>query len=205
MRVLSPGKLRGMGQIASTRGVITVTAIDHRGSLEAMLKRAMPGQPIGFRGDGAARSLRITRALAPLSTGRAARSAPRRSRPVPRRRSPATPARPVPRGVRLRRPGRGPPDRDDQGLERRQASSGWARVGVKRAALLPPRRAGRRRSRRRSWSAWPRTAGATTSRSCSSRCRTPSGPASRRRAPSSRGSKTAVVIEFGPAAWARSA
>jgi len=67
MRVLSPGKLRGMEQIASARGVIAVTAIDHRGSLETMLKRAMPGQPIGFR-EMAGEKLRITRALAPLST-----------------------------------------------------------------------------------------------------------------------------------------
>jgi len=37
-----------MRQIAGPRGIITVTAIDHRGSLEAMLKRALPGQPIGF-------------------------------------------------------------------------------------------------------------------------------------------------------------
>jgi tagatose-1,6-bisphosphate aldolase len=56
-----------MAQIASARGVIAVTAIDHRGSLEAMLERAMPGQPIGFR-EMAGEKLRIARALAPLST-----------------------------------------------------------------------------------------------------------------------------------------
>jgi tagatose-1,6-bisphosphate aldolase len=67
MRALSPGKLRGMRQIASPRGVITVTAIDHRGSLEAMLKRARPGQAIGFA-EMASEKLRIARALAPLST-----------------------------------------------------------------------------------------------------------------------------------------
>ena len=67
MRDLSPGKLRGMRQIASARGVIAVTAVDHRGSLEAMLKRTMPGRPIGFA-EMAAEKLRITRALAPLST-----------------------------------------------------------------------------------------------------------------------------------------
>ena len=67
MRILSPGKLRGMGQIASPRGIITVTAIDHRGSLEAMLKRALPGRPIGFA-EMASEKLRIARALAPLST-----------------------------------------------------------------------------------------------------------------------------------------
>ena len=67
MRVLSPGKLRGMRQIASARGVIAVTAVDHRGSLEAMLKRTMPGRPIGFA-EMAAEKLRITRVLAPLST-----------------------------------------------------------------------------------------------------------------------------------------
>jgi tagatose-1,6-bisphosphate aldolase len=53
--------------MASERGVIAVTAIDHRGSLEAMLKRTMPGRPIGFA-EMAAEKLRITRALAPLST-----------------------------------------------------------------------------------------------------------------------------------------
>ena len=67
MRVLSPGKLRGMAQIASARGIITVTAIDHRGSLEAMLKRALPGRPIGFA-EMTSEKLRITRALASLST-----------------------------------------------------------------------------------------------------------------------------------------
>jgi tagatose-1,6-bisphosphate aldolase len=67
MRVLSAGKQRAMTQMASPRGVIAVTAIDHRGSLEAMLARAMPGQAIGFA-EMAAEKLRITRALAPLST-----------------------------------------------------------------------------------------------------------------------------------------
>ena len=67
MRVLSPGKLRGMRQIASPRGIIAVTAIDHRGSLEAMLKRTLPGRPVGFP-EMAGEKLRITRALAPLST-----------------------------------------------------------------------------------------------------------------------------------------
>ncbi len=67
MRVLSPGKLRGMEQIASARGVIAVTAIDHRGSLEAMLKRALPGGR-SASAEMAEEKLRIARALAPLST-----------------------------------------------------------------------------------------------------------------------------------------
>jgi tagatose 1,6-diphosphate aldolase len=67
MRALSPGKLRAMRQIAGPRGIITVTAIDHRGSLEAMLKRALPGRAIGFA-EMAGEKLRIARALAPLST-----------------------------------------------------------------------------------------------------------------------------------------
>ena len=67
MQALSPGKLRGMRQIAGPTGIITVTAIDHRGSLEGMLKRAMPGQAIGFA-EMAGEKLRIAQALAPLST-----------------------------------------------------------------------------------------------------------------------------------------
>jgi tagatose 1,6-diphosphate aldolase len=67
MRAPSPGKLRGMRQIAGPRGIITVTAIDHRGSLETMLKRALPGRAIGFA-EMAGEKLRIARALAPLST-----------------------------------------------------------------------------------------------------------------------------------------
>ena len=67
MRVLSVGKLRGMRQIASARGVIAVTAIDHRGSLETLLQRAMPGRPVGF-GEMVAEKSRMARALAPLST-----------------------------------------------------------------------------------------------------------------------------------------
>src|SRR5262245_60487108 len=67
MRGLSAGKLRGMRQIADARDIIAVTAIDHRGSLEAMLARALPGRPIGFA-EMAGEKLRIARVLAPLST-----------------------------------------------------------------------------------------------------------------------------------------
>jgi tagatose 1,6-diphosphate aldolase len=67
VRVLTPGKLRGMTRIGSPRGVIAVTAIDHRASLEAMLARARPGRPNGFA-ELAAEKVRIARALAPLST-----------------------------------------------------------------------------------------------------------------------------------------
>jgi tagatose 1,6-diphosphate aldolase len=67
MRILSPGKLRGMRQIASPRSVIAVTALDHRGSLEAMLARARPGRSIGFP-EMVAEKVRMARVLAPLST-----------------------------------------------------------------------------------------------------------------------------------------
>ena len=67
MRVLSLGKLRGMSQIGSARGVIAVTAIDHRGSLESVLQRTMAGRRIGFA-EMAAEKVRMARALAPLST-----------------------------------------------------------------------------------------------------------------------------------------
>jgi tagatose 1,6-diphosphate aldolase len=67
MRIPSPGKLRGMRQIASPAGVIAVTALDHRGSLEAMLARARPGRPIGFP-EMVAEKVRMARVLSPLST-----------------------------------------------------------------------------------------------------------------------------------------
>jgi tagatose-1,6-bisphosphate aldolase len=37
-----------MTQMASAGGVIAVAAIDHRGSLQAMLERAAAGRPVGF-------------------------------------------------------------------------------------------------------------------------------------------------------------
>ena len=45
---LSPGKLRGIQQVANAQGVITVTALDHRGSLKQSLQRAMPDRTIGY-------------------------------------------------------------------------------------------------------------------------------------------------------------
>jgi tagatose 1,6-diphosphate aldolase len=67
MATLTVGKQRGMQQISNGRGVITVTAIDHRGSLKRMLEKAMPGRSIGFA-EVVAEKLRMTRVLGPLST-----------------------------------------------------------------------------------------------------------------------------------------
>ena len=67
MLFLTIGKQRGMQQIANERGIITVTAIDHRGSLKKMLEKAMPGRAIGFD-EIVTEKLRMTRILAPLST-----------------------------------------------------------------------------------------------------------------------------------------
>ena len=137
-----PGKLRGMRQIAGPRGIITVTAIDHRGSLEAMLKRALAGPRDRLRRDGGREAPDRAGARAPVDSG-AARPAPRRPHPVPRRGPRAGGPHHVPRGVRLRGGGRGAAHRDHPRMERRedQAHGRGRREG---APLLPPRGAGRR-------------------------------------------------------------
>lgn len=64
---LSLGKLRGIQQLANARGVITVTALDHRGSLRQSLQRAMPDQTIGYA-EVVAEKLRMVRVFAPHSS-----------------------------------------------------------------------------------------------------------------------------------------
>ena len=66
MRTLTLGKLQGMRRIASARGVIAVTALDHRGSLQSVLEQ-VTGRPVGFA-ELAAEKIRMGRVLAPLST-----------------------------------------------------------------------------------------------------------------------------------------
>ncbi|GAB4451510.1 MAG: hypothetical protein Kow0031_34060 [Anaerolineae bacterium] len=39
MHTLTLGKLRGLQQIANESGIFTISALDHRGSLEKMLRR----------------------------------------------------------------------------------------------------------------------------------------------------------------------
>lgn len=45
---LALGNMRGMQQLANVQGVITLTALDHRGSLRQILQRAMPDRAIGY-------------------------------------------------------------------------------------------------------------------------------------------------------------
>lgn len=63
---ISLGKLRGIQQLANAQGVITVTALDHRGSLKQSLQRAMPGRTIGYA-EVVAEKLRMARIFAPHS------------------------------------------------------------------------------------------------------------------------------------------
>jgi tagatose 1,6-diphosphate aldolase len=62
-----PGKSRGIQQLANTRGVITVTALDHRGSLKQSLQRAMPDRTIGYA-EVVAEKLRMVRVFAQHSS-----------------------------------------------------------------------------------------------------------------------------------------
>lgn len=61
------GKLRGIQQVANARGIITVTALDHRGSLKQSLQRAMPDRQIGYA-EVVAEKLRMARVFAPHSS-----------------------------------------------------------------------------------------------------------------------------------------
>ncbi len=64
---LFPGKLRGIQQVANAQGVITVTALDHRGSLKQSLQRARPDRTIGYA-EIVAEKLRMVRVFAPHSS-----------------------------------------------------------------------------------------------------------------------------------------
>ncbi|MEI7555919.1 tagatose 1,6-diphosphate aldolase [Candidatus Chlorohelix sp.] len=61
------GKIRGMQQMANEKGIITVTAIDHRGSLKKSLQAAMPNIKVGYT-EVVTEKLRMTRVFAPHSS-----------------------------------------------------------------------------------------------------------------------------------------
>jgi tagatose 1,6-diphosphate aldolase len=61
------GKLRGIQQLANAQGVITVTALDHRGSLKQSLQRAMPDRSIGYA-EMVHEKFRMARVFAPHSS-----------------------------------------------------------------------------------------------------------------------------------------
>lgn len=67
MHTLTLGKLRGLQQIANDAGIFTITALDHRGSLESMLRR-MRGKELLPWGVVVQEKERLTRALAPHSS-----------------------------------------------------------------------------------------------------------------------------------------
>ena len=64
---LTIGKARGLQQISNERGIFTITALDHRGSLKSALAKATPDRSIGF-GEVVEEKIRLARALAPHST-----------------------------------------------------------------------------------------------------------------------------------------
>ncbi len=66
MHQLSIGKLRGLMQISDERGIIAVTALDHRGSLKESLEMAF-GRPVGYD-DVVREKLRMVRVFAPHSS-----------------------------------------------------------------------------------------------------------------------------------------
>ncbi len=63
----SLGKMRGLQQLANDAGVITVTALDHRGSLKTALQQAEPDRVIGYD-DIVAEKQRMLRVFAPFSS-----------------------------------------------------------------------------------------------------------------------------------------
>lgn len=67
MHTLTLGKLRGLQQIANDAGIFTISALDHRGSLEEML-RQMRGKDLLPWSVVVQEKERLTRALAPHSS-----------------------------------------------------------------------------------------------------------------------------------------
>jgi tagatose 1,6-diphosphate aldolase len=61
------GKIRGMQQMSNEKGIITVTAIDHRGSLKKSLQAAMPNIKVGYN-EVVTEKLRMTSVFAPHSS-----------------------------------------------------------------------------------------------------------------------------------------
>jgi tagatose 1,6-diphosphate aldolase len=67
MHHLTLGKLRGLQQIANDRGIFAISALDHRGSLEKMLRQMLGTDSLPW--DLVVQEKeRLTRALAPYST-----------------------------------------------------------------------------------------------------------------------------------------
>lgn len=66
MHEVTIGKLRGLQQLSDAYGIVTVTALDHRGSLKEALRRTL-GRPIDDA-EVVAEKLRMTRILAPHSS-----------------------------------------------------------------------------------------------------------------------------------------
>jgi tagatose 1,6-diphosphate aldolase len=66
MSTLSTGKLRGLQQLADRRGILTVCAIDHRGSLQQALETTMSGD-VTFQ-DMVDFKLDLCRAIAPWAS-----------------------------------------------------------------------------------------------------------------------------------------
>jgi tagatose 1,6-diphosphate aldolase len=64
---LTIGKARGLQQISNERAILTITALDHRGSLKRALATATPDRSIGFQ-EVVEEKIRLARALAPHST-----------------------------------------------------------------------------------------------------------------------------------------
>jgi tagatose 1,6-diphosphate aldolase len=67
MQPLTLGKLRGLQQITDNKGIFAITALDHRGSLEKMLRRMLDTDSLSWDLVVEEKE-RLTRALAPHST-----------------------------------------------------------------------------------------------------------------------------------------
>ncbi len=67
MSSLTPGKVRGLQQIATAEGVLAICAMDHRGSMAEMLNKVRPGS--GTYSAIVERKLELCSILAPYATG----------------------------------------------------------------------------------------------------------------------------------------
>jgi len=67
MTTLTLGKLRGLQQIANDNGIFTISALDHRGTLEKMLRQLRGGDSLPWEVVVEEKE-RLTRALAPHSS-----------------------------------------------------------------------------------------------------------------------------------------
>lgn len=67
MHALTLGKLRGLQQISNDRGIFTISALDHRGSLEKMLRQMLGTEALPWE-TVVQEKERLSRALVPHST-----------------------------------------------------------------------------------------------------------------------------------------